>query len=315
MIAGMARRDAVMHAILTRLRRLRSSSLLLISLAASVLSASLTAGAQGAIHFDVVDREIVLQRLNDFASKNRERERRLKDLFLTVGCKEANLSEQRVRGLSEANVVCVFPGKTDDVIIVGAHFDHVHVGDGVVDNWSGASLLPSLFVSLKGQTREHTYIFVGFAGEEQGMVGSESYVNSIDTERLPKIEAMVNLDTLGLGPTKVWASHADKRLLGALISVAQTMKLPLQGINVDGAGSTDSESFAHRKIPSITVHSVTQQTWTILHSSKDKIDAISTDDYYATYRLLAAYLAFLDGFLKPVSNGDPVTQQRKTDPK
>ena len=56
----------------------------------------------------------------------------------------------------------------------------------------------------------------------------------------------------------------------------------------------DSESFAKYKIPRITIHSVTQQTWPILHSSKDKLDEIKMDDYYASYRLMAGYLAFLD---------------------
>ena len=34
------------------------------------------------------------------------------------------------------------------VIVLTSHNDKVDVGDGVVDNWSGASLLPSLFQSL-----------------------------------------------------------------------------------------------------------------------------------------------------------------------
>ncbi|PYX03200.1 MAG: Zn-dependent exopeptidase M28, partial [Acidobacteria bacterium] len=33
------------------------------------------------------------------------------------------------------NVICVLPGSSDKVIIVGAHFDRVSEGDGVVDNW------------------------------------------------------------------------------------------------------------------------------------------------------------------------------------
>jgi len=65
---------------------------------------------------------------------------------------------------------------------------------------------------------------------------------------------------------------------------------------VEQVGSTDSEQFSARKIPSITIHSLTQETWNahILHTSKDKISAVRLDDYYQTYRLLAAYVAFLD---------------------
>jgi Zn-dependent M28 family amino/carboxypeptidase len=70
----------------------------------------------------------------------------------------------------------MLPGSSDQVIIVGAHFDRVPEGDGVVDNWSGASLLPSLYEAVKNEPRKHTYIFIGFTDEEQGEVGSRFYV-------------------------------------------------------------------------------------------------------------------------------------------
>ncbi|MGH9651127.1 MAG: hypothetical protein ACRD3I_11740, partial [Terriglobales bacterium] len=99
---------------------------------------------------------------------------------------------------------------------------------------------------------------------------------------------------LGLSSTKVWLSHADKGLAAALNNVAHSMKLPLAGVNVEQVGSSDSESFAKRSIPSLTIHSVTQETFPILHSSQDTLAAIHLDDYYATYRLVAAYLSYLD---------------------
>ncbi len=69
----------------------------------------------------------------------------------------------------------MLPGRSDRVIIVGAHFDRVADGDGVVDNWSGASLLPSLYEAVKLEPRRHTYIFVGFTDGEEGEVGSHFY--------------------------------------------------------------------------------------------------------------------------------------------
>jgi Iap family predicted aminopeptidase len=111
-------------------------------------------------------------------------------------------------------------------------------------------------------------------------------------------DAMVNMDTLGLAPTEVWASHSDPRLSHAIASLAKSMSLPVTAMNVEQVGSTDSEQFAARKIPSITIHSLTQQTWDahILHTSKDKLSAMNLDSYYETYRLVAAYIAYLDQF-------------------
>jgi Iap family predicted aminopeptidase len=118
-------------------------------------------------------------------------------------------------------------------------------------------------------------------------------------EQVAATDAMVNMDTLGLAPTEVWTSHSDKNLIGALVYTAKLLKVSLSGENVEAVGSSDSAQFSERKIPSITIHSLTQKTWDakILHSSKDKISAIRLDDYYETYRLLAAYLAVLDRVL------------------
>ena len=194
----------------------------------------------------------------------------------------------------------MLPGETHEVIVVGAHTDKVpSAGDGVVDNWSGASLLPSLLFSLSGQKRHHTFVFVGFTGEERGLIGSEYYVDHLSPDERDHIEAMVNMDSLGLTPTKVWASHADKALLDALASVAAASKLPVSTVNVDKLGTTDSESFASYHIPRITLHSVTPEKMQVLHSADDTMLAINLDDYYDSYRLIAGYLGYLDGVLTP----------------
>lgn len=99
------------------------------------------------------------------------------------------------------------------------------------------------------------------------------------------------MDSLGLSPTAVWLSQADPALAGMAGVVAAGMKLPLQTINVDNVGESDAEAFAGLQIRSITFHSVTQQTLEILHSNRDTFRAIQVDDYYASYRFLAAYLA------------------------
>jgi hypothetical protein len=254
----------------------------------------LALNATAQTNFRLLDQEEIESRLKSFSRKNEEREAIIKQLFKESGCKDDQLSEQIVRATLPPNVICVLPGETDEVILVGAHTDKVEEGDGVVDNWSGASLLPSLLYSISGQKRQHTFIFVGFTGEEKGLLGSDFYVHKLSREQRSRIEGMVNFDTLGLGPTEVWASHADMPLLNALARIASSMKLPISVMNVENVGTADSESFAEFKIPRVTIHSLTQTTLPILHSRRDTIAAIKMDDYYVTYRLMAGYLAFLD---------------------
>jgi hypothetical protein len=261
--------------------------------ALTTITASVPLLAQ--IRFTTVKSDIVEQRLKSYKGNDSEREATIKTLFQSAGCPEDKLYEQPVKGLKQGNVICTLPGNTDSVIVVGAHFDHVDAGDGVVDNWSGASMLPSLYQVLKTEPRKHTFIFVAFAGEEKGLVGSHFYVNSLTPDQVKKINAMVNMDTLALGPTEVWVTHSDDKLVRALNGMALALKLPLTGVNVDRVGQSDEESFINRKIATITIHSLTKETIPVLHSSKDNYSAVHFDDYYNTYRLLSGYLVLLDG--------------------
>ena len=270
-------------------------SLLIAGLAAAAFASAQTA------HLRLQTREVVGGHLRSFSTKNSEREALIRKWLAEAGCKDKNLSEEALDRKLPPNVICALPGLTKEVIVVGAHTDHVDsFVDGVVDNWTGAVLLPALLYSLSAQPRRHTIIFIGFSGEEKGLLGSRYFVDHLTAAQRSDIEAMVNFDSLGMSPTKVWASHADKALLAALYATARVAKLPLAAVNVEGiGGSADSESFARYQIPRITLHSATQLTWSILHSPSDKIAAIKMNDYYDSYRLIAEYLAFLDDRLKP----------------
>jgi aminopeptidase-like protein len=248
------------------------------------------------VQYKPVTRQVVEERLRRYAGPDKQREATLKQIFTEAGCNDQHISEQPVEGSKLANVICLLPGSSDKTIIVGAHFDHISDGDGVVDNWSGASLLPSLYEALKVVPRKHSFIFIGFAEEEKGEVGSYFYAQQMTKEQVSATDAMVNMDTLGLAHTEIWSSHSDKRLNAAMAYVAKQLNVPVTGVDVEQVGSTDSEQFAARKIPSITFHSLTQETWNarILHTSKDKLSAMRLDDYYESYGLIAAYLAFLD---------------------
>src|SRR5437660_8843298 len=197
------------------------------------------------LRYSLVLRDIVEARLVRYGGDNKQRESTLKQMFAEAGCDNKHLSEQPVEKSKQPNVICMLPGSSDKVIIVGAHFDRVSEGDGVVDNWSGASLLPSLYEAVKIEPRKHTYIFIGFTDEEKGLVGSHYYVRQMTKEQVAAADAMVNMDTLGLASTEAWASHSDKVLYGALIYIARQLNVPLDGVNVDPIGSSDAESFTN----------------------------------------------------------------------
>jgi hypothetical protein len=275
-------------------------------IACVVFSSSSLAQAPARTHFRLQTRAAIEAHLKSFSDKNSEREALIRKWFAESGCLDADLSEQALDGKLPPNVICVLPGQTQEAIVVGAHTDKVEsYGDGVVDNWTGAVLLPALFFGLSpskspsAPPRHHTFVFIGFSGEEKGLVGSRYYANHLTSEQRAHIDGMVNFDSLGLGPTEVWASHADKVLLDAWAAVARASKLPMTVMNPPNGATADSESFARYHIPRITLHSVTDQTWSILHSPSDKMAAVKMDDYYDSYKLITRYLESLDDTLKP----------------
>lgn len=271
------------------MKNLRSNPLALLIV---LMAAAIPASAQ--LHFGVVDREVLEERLKGYKGNDNKREATLKGFFEAAGCVGDKLTEQPVKGLKQPNIICELPGKTDSVIVVGAHYDHVDRGDGVVDNWSGASMLPSLYQVLKNEPRQNTFLFISFAGEEKGLVGSKFYVDNLQPEQMKKIKAMVCMDTLALGPTEVWVSHSDPDLVRELARIATALKAPLTRMDVEKVGKSDEESFRDYKVPTVTLHSLTQKTLEVLHSPKDNYSAVHFDDYYQSYRLVSAYLVLLD---------------------
>jgi putative aminopeptidase FrvX len=262
-----------------------------------LLAMSTLAPAQTKISFHQVDKEVVLARIQDVPQKNTARQQKVKALFAEAGC--GLVTEQKVKHSDYSNVICTLPGDTEETVIVGAHFDKVVRGTGAIDNWSGASLLASLYQTLAGAKRRHTFLFVAFCEEEVGLVGSDFYASNMSKEDIASTEAMINLDTLGLSPTKVWVHRADKDLVVALAAVAHSLGLPAAEMDVERVGSADSESFSGKHIPRITIHSLTAQTFPVLHSNRDTLEQLHPDDYYDTYRLLCGYLVYLDETLQP----------------
>jgi Peptidase family M28 len=205
--------------------RLNSRAALILT-AVFLLLPSWNASTAGTLRYSTVSRTVVEARLGKYAGNDKQREATLMQMFAGAGCDSQHLSEQPVKGSKLSNVICTLPGASSRTIIVGAHFDHISAGDGVVDNWSGASLLPSLYEALKNVPRQHTYIFIGFCDEEKGEIGSHFYVKKMPQEQISATDAMVNMDTLGLAPTEIWASHADKLLNAEIAYLARQLNLP-----------------------------------------------------------------------------------------
>jgi hypothetical protein len=250
------------------------------------------------VAFAPLERPILLERVKDAPAGDSQRATRIKELFVEAGCNGNFLQEQPASAAAAPNIICELPGTSDASVIVGAHYDRNSSAGRPFDNWSGASLLPALYQSLRGQKRRHTFIFVAFADQGSDLAGAEFFASRMTAPERRRTEAMINLDVLGLSPTKVWTSHSDKDLVHDLVVMVYSLKLPASQIDMETAGATDSEPFSARHIPRITIHSLTQQ------NLEGAITPFRPNNYYDTYRLLCGYLAYLDVTLKPRSQAE-----------
>jgi peptidase M28-like protein/PDZ domain-containing protein/PA domain-containing protein len=175
------------------------------------------------------------------------------DSFPVPGVKLAlSVDLVRERGTT-ANVIGVLPGTDgklkDEAIVVGAHYDHLGRGGegslapdaagtihpGADDNASGVAAVMGLartFAAGGGVPR--TLVFVAFAGEEMGLLGSEEYVRH-PAFPLDRTALMVNLDMVGrLRDGKLYVGGVDTaKDLRALVEnaargvIGMTRGLPL----------------------------------------------------------------------------------------
>jgi hypothetical protein len=108
------------------------------------------------------------------------------------------------------NVIATYRGKSDRIIIIGGHMDHIGkeislsrdqrpaIHPGADDNASGTSSVLELAEAFsKMSPREHTLKFIAFSGEELGLVGSKHYVAKLTPEEKGRIDLMVNFDMVG----------------------------------------------------------------------------------------------------------------------
>ena len=90
-------------------------------------------------------------------------------------------------------------GKSEDLIIVGAHHDTVYHAQGAVDDTSGTATVLEMarqiaMIANKSGTPEYTIRFCTWGGEEEGLWGSKAYVGANANELARNLRLYINLD-------------------------------------------------------------------------------------------------------------------------
>ena len=195
------------------------------------------------------------------------------------------------------NVVGILPGadssREDEAVVIGAHYDHVGLGgrfsvspertgeihNGADDNASGTSAVIEIAKAAAADRSRfpRSLVFIAFAGEERGLLGSVHYANN-PVVPLSKTFAMLNLDMVGRSNGKVQTSGLEKSpsLESDLVAAAKMAGFSEVGRDGPGAGRSDDASFLQRKVPSIILFTGFHGDYHRPGDDWDKIDAPGT---------------------------------------
>jgi Zn-dependent M28 family amino/carboxypeptidase len=135
-----------------------------------------------------------------------------------------------VRRTPTANVVARLPGADpalrDEVVVIGAHWDHHGIGrpvngdsimNGALDNASGVAAMLAVadaFVQT-GVRPRRSLLFVGFTAEEKGLLGSQAFAEQPPVP-IRNVAAILNVDGMNLyGATRdIGTLGGDQSSLG-----------------------------------------------------------------------------------------------------
>ncbi|KAK3689398.1 aminopeptidase Y [Podospora appendiculata] len=90
-------------------------------------------------------------------------------------------------------------GDPNNVVVLGAHLDSVQAGAGINDDGSGTSLLLELFLALNKYRTKNKVRFAWWGAEENGLLGSKAYCQSLEALEVDKILAYLNFDMVSKG--------------------------------------------------------------------------------------------------------------------
>ena len=192
------------------------------------------------------------------------------------------------------NVVGMLPGSDpalqNEYVVAGAHYDHLGLGDrdslapsqigqihhGADDNASGTSGVLELarLAAKNKQAFKRSIVFMTFAGEELGLLGSSYFVNH-PTIPLENITAMINMDMIG--------RLTNDRLFVGGVGTSPGFKSWVEdfnksvGLKLDysdsGFGASDHTSFNAKKIPVLFIFSGLHADYHKPSDTYDKINA------------------------------------------
>ncbi|MBB6613072.1 M28 family peptidase [Pontibacter sp. Tf4] len=203
---------------------------------------------------------------------------------------------------STRNVIGMIPGtaQPDSFIVFTAHYDHLGgQGKGIYfpganDNASGTAMLLELaeHYSKPENRPRYSLVFMAFAAEEAGLLGSFHYVKN-PLFPLHNIRFLVNLDLLGTGDEGMMVVNGSLHVPEfTLLQTINTQHNYLPQLKMRGrAANSDHYPFSERGVPAFFFYTLGGTTF--YHNVYDQADQLPLTKFSEVFQLITDFTAAL----------------------
>jgi Zn-dependent M28 family amino/carboxypeptidase len=166
--------------------------------------------------------------------------------------------------ITGTNVIGYIDNQAKKTVIIGAHYDHLGLGgegslytggaavhNGADDNASGVGIMLQLAEKLKDSIAGSNYLFIGFSGEEMGLLGSNYFCKNptidfdfanymINMDMVGRLRKDKTLSVTGTGTAPIWNQVLNSTNPGFKLVLGES-----------GMGPSDHTSFYLQDIPAL----------------------------------------------------------------
>lgn len=195
------------------------------------------------------------------------------------------------------NVVAYLPAKLKcrKTIVFSAHYDHLgQMGKdiyfpGANDNASGTAMLLSMARYFKENPSKYNIMFIAFAGEEAGLLGSKYYTEH-PMQKLKKIKFLVNLDIMGSGEDGITVVNATlfKKQFELLQKINEDKNLLKEVKSRGPAANSDHYWFTEKGVPAFFIYTMGPNKH--YHDIYDTYEELTFNEYEDIITLLTTFV-------------------------
>ena len=207
-------------------------------------------------------------------------------------------------------------GSTDEIIIIGAHMDHLGLGgegsgslrpdeeaihNGADDNASGTAGLLEMAekIAVNSEQLKRDVLFIAFDAEEKGLLGSKYFVDNPNIN-LENVSAMINMDMVGRlkDSSLTVGGTGTSPMFEPLLDSLQNIHNLNISYSKEGFGPSDHSSFYIKDIPVLFFFTGTHEDYHKPSDDWEKINATGEKIILDLIYDVTKHLGFLDK--KPV---------------